>query len=341
MKSDLYTPSAPLTGKEIDEVKQLVPHHFNRTRAERFALETCIFLAFEDPHVETSHDTKGKGVDSEGSAASRNAATTSNTWFPDNHDHDNGSHTGTSSSEQSLVNPNFTECGCTKSPPDKVCSPSKCEICCGVPEFPSHGNVRTLRQVRSQEYFQSRVQVPLCPHFLAVSYCRNDQTNFQAAQHYEHPHQSYQIRNLDGTLRKNRAPNHIIDKAIAVCRVVGYKLIWIDQESFVNESYQNEGDGRDSKLETASDWNVLFRISHKTAGLLSVEISCPEELEALGFLLDNCNTMRSLDESRRSEVVYHAANLFSRISQDSWYTCGSTIREAISAEGNLVLVIQS
>ncbi|KXH36296.1 hypothetical protein CSAL01_02666 [Colletotrichum salicis] len=265
MISDLYTPSDILTWEERKQLQHLDAYHLSQTAAERWALENCIFPAFDNSDIEylRINEKAREVVDCIGSPDSATAyverlgATTS---------------------------PRLCEGRCEKG---QSCERSTLET--------SSQRTRTL--LCAAIFLPSRTVIP------------NGQAQkpTPTSTHCE----SFRIRNLDGTLRSNRVPDHVLDQAIAAAYVAGCKLIWIIQDCSPSLSCPNPQNDRN--LLEAENWNVMFQLSHQTAALLSVKIERPEELEVLCYLLVNGNSMNGLNESRRSEIFYHVSYLFERI----------------------------
>jgi hypothetical protein len=94
-----------------------------------------------------------------------------------------------------------------------------CPQCCLTQPFPGSGGVEMFRIVRQSLLHQSE---EACRHFVAVSYCwpQGEEAKSKGR---------YLVRDLDGRTRRNRAPEKIIDRAVAFARESGCRFIWIDQ----------------------------------------------------------------------------------------------------------------
>lgn len=107
-----------------------------------------------------------------------------------------------------------------------------CKDCENIPIFPSEGEVTKFRivQLAEGDLFSS------CDHFIAVSYCwpppeyDNDGIMTQ--------HQGrYDVTEQSGRVRKNRAPEDVIDRAVQFAVQNGIRLVWIDQVSYAQDMH--------------------------------------------------------------------------------------------------------
>ena len=96
---------------------------------------------------------------------------------------------------------------------------NSCPQCLLTQPFPGSGRVETFRIVRQSLLHRGE---EACTHFVAVSYCWPQEEEDQSKGRYL-------VRDVDGRTRRNRAPEKIIDRAVAFARESGCRFIWIDQ----------------------------------------------------------------------------------------------------------------
>jgi hypothetical protein len=96
-----------------------------------------------------------------------------------------------------------------------------CEDCASVPLFPNRGKARKFRVVRLNNPDSGRSAFSRCGHFVAVSYCWPRQQKVGR----------YIVREENGRSRPSRAPDEVLDRAVAFAAQNGIRLIWIDQVS--------------------------------------------------------------------------------------------------------------
>lgn len=96
-----------------------------------------------------------------------------------------------------------------------------CHQCVSTKPFPNTDIVSSFRIVRQSSLPATE---KACNHFVAVSYCWPQSPDEQSRGQYT-------IRDVDGTIRKNRAPERVLDRAMAYARLRGLRFIWIDQVS--------------------------------------------------------------------------------------------------------------
>jgi len=93
-----------------------------------------------------------------------------------------------------------------------------CASCIALPPFQQRTNSFRIVQQSSLPASPSGE----CTHFVAVSYCWPQQIEDQSQGRYT-------VRDINGTVRPNRAPEKILDRAVAFAREAGFRFIWIDQ----------------------------------------------------------------------------------------------------------------
>lgn len=101
-----------------------------------------------------------------------------------------------------------------------------CDDCKDYPIFPHQGEVANFRIVQPGEgqRFSS------CDHFIAVSYCWPTPL-YDSEGNMIHHEGRYSVKDAHGNVRKNRAPEDVITRAVKFAAQNGIRLIWIDQVS--------------------------------------------------------------------------------------------------------------
>ncbi len=99
-----------------------------------------------------------------------------------------------------------------------------CNNCQDVPVFPDR-EVTNFRMVQSGDGQESS-----CDHFIAVSYCWPSPQYDSNGDMVQHQGQ-YTVKDQHGIVRKNRAPEDAITRAVRFAAQNGIRLVWIDQVS--------------------------------------------------------------------------------------------------------------
>jgi hypothetical protein len=115
-----------------------------------------------------------------------------------------------------------------------------CKDCHRVPLFPTDRPVKNFKAIRLESY-ESRGSVVAftssenpqtnpssCDDFVAVSYCWPPPKLDNDGNPLHHSGQ-YTVKSEDGLIRQNRAPEEVLDRAVAFASQNGLRLIWIDQ----------------------------------------------------------------------------------------------------------------
>ena len=93
-----------------------------------------------------------------------------------------------------------------------------CSSCMYMPLFPEKATIKEFKIVKQSDLLRAKTQ---CTHFVAVSYCWPHDEGTANPQ--------YRVRDENGNTRPNRAPNSVLDRAVAFARENGMRFIWIDQ----------------------------------------------------------------------------------------------------------------
>lgn len=153
----------------------------------------------------------------------------------------------------------------TKSPSPQPGKPGSCRCA----EFPSFAALESDRILELST-------VPGCQHYAAVSYCW--QSSMSSDEECEEA--PYLIKTGNG-LRKSRAPTRILKRAISYAATYNISLIWIDQESIIQD------DPVDKEVGIQSMDLVYERAGHPIA-LWETVLDRPEDIQIFGLLHKRC-----------------------------------------------------
>lgn len=368
MKNDIAELAAPFGPYDIAKLADsgLDSLRVDRREAELWAIRDCKFLIFDDtldPDREYDSDDpedmleyalnlslqnddqeetldrqpearkqensvsssteKGKQVASTNWARSETEEESSLTFFGNVHPH-----YGPSSENSRLKSAEF-----------------QCAICSKCPEFPHNRKTRKFRLFRPRdefpELFDKRLprQRDICPHYVAVSYCwPPQQTDIQG--NLVETARNYTVRDLDGTIRPNRALDDVLDRAVDVANTFGLRMIWIDQECLPQPPQDTFSPYKEDKELGIQAMDIVYNRAFVTAGLQDVKLSDQTQLDTILKLASDAN------KGGRPKCMsgYHELGLIvdflDRVSRDRWYTRAWVIQEAISAGDNLSLVFR-
>lgn len=224
-----------------------------------------------------------------------------------------------------------------------------CLVCTPIPEFPHNRKTRKFRLFSPKNEFPKLYnsengdpKLPsadaVCTHYVAMSYCWPPPKMDADGNMVETP-RTYKVRDLDGTVRSNRALDDVLDRAVDVANSVGLKMIWIDQECLPQPSENSpEEDKRDHQLGIQA-MDLVYDRAMVTAGLMDLRLSSQAQVYALQVFM-------SEDEARWAKQLSWALeqrlrliiDFLDRLSQDRWYTRAWVVQEAISSGERLAMV---
>jgi hypothetical protein len=212
-----------------------------------------------------------------------------------------------------------------------------CKICATLPEFPHAFKARKFRLFRPTEE-QFRAARP-CMHYVAVSYCwpepvLDEEGNIVKSEG------SYHIRELDGRVRKSRALNDIIDRAVDFANTCGLRMIWIDQECLPQPTQDSPKEDKDYQQAGVQSMDILYNRAVVTAGLHAGAFASQAQLDAVQELI-------ALNEGKAKrrwnydvEFINHVARFLDMVCHDRWYTRAWVVQESLSAGSGLFLVFR-
>ncbi|KAK1461395.1 hypothetical protein CMEL01_14349 [Colletotrichum melonis] len=370
LQNDMKGPSGPFELShllQLTGVVSLSNFRIERREAEIWAMRDCKFLIF-DPDSEPIDNRMGKSKydASEPDSAGKLDLTTTSCILADDDDgqdaepqssgkskgkevaregfHITESRTDATFHIMSSLGPNYgpllcgnpahtTEADCGREPE------ASCSICSKCPEFPHDRKTSNFRLFRPRDKFPElfKDDVPaadnICAHYLAVSYCWPPKQVDHKGQVVDIP-RSYKVRDLDGTVRDNRALDDVLDRAVDAANKFGVRMIWIDQECLPQPPDDDKPPGREEKELGIQAMDIIYNRALITAGLQDVEISNQLQLETLLGVASQSKPIRSY---RDLDIIIE---FLDKVKNDRWYTRAWVIQEAISAGDNLCLAFR-
>ncbi|KAI3321486.1 hypothetical protein HD806DRAFT_523966 [Xylariaceae sp. AK1471] len=217
------------------------------------------------------------------------------------------------------------------------------EICSSCPEFPHNRKTRKFRLFKPADTFPDLLREPsmpksvdVCVHYVAVSYCWPvlDQRDDSLAANKV----TYQVRELDGTIRRTRALDDVLDRAVDVANSCGLRMIWIDQECIPQPKDDSPEDNKYEQQLGVQAMDIVYNRAIVTAGLHDVTITSPGQIHAIRSLIQ-------MDETRQlphinDQFLDHILQFFESVSLDRWYTRAWIAQEALSAGIGLMIVLR-
>lgn len=332
MKNDIAEPSAPLGPSDLRDMQTLSEFQVDRPTTELWAMRDCKFLVFDDTDIQTN------GYDSDDEEGMlKYAMELSKEQTDDEEDKFDVKGKGKQVQPQS---PESAE------DQDRDVDGSRCQICSALLEFPTSRKTRKFRIFKPSDAFPellAKDQVPqhasICCHYLAVSYCWPEpKTDSQGNILQED--RSYQVRDLSGTQRKNRALDNVLDRAVEVANACGLRMIWIDQECLPQPTETSSQEDKDEQQVGVQAMDILYYRATRTAGLHTVEISSQAQLDALQTLSRIGNGKQADRPFDMDRTLVPVVEILEVVNRDRWYTRAWVVQEALSAGDNLLLVFR-
>jgi hypothetical protein len=115
-------------------------------------------------------------------------------------------------------------------------------------------------------------------HYVAVSYCWPPRDDKPIPR-------SYTVRDLDGRVRASRALDDVLDRAVDFANSCGLRMIWIDQECLPQPTEASTKADWDMQELGIQSMDIVYNRAMYTAGLLDVEITSQEQLNAIQTVL--------------------------------------------------------
>jgi hypothetical protein len=212
----------------------------------------------------------------------------------------------------------------------QVDAESPCFVCQTYPEFPHSWKPRKFRIVKPTLDHPGQ-PVDTCLHYVAVSYCWPPQDEKSAPP-------SYQVRDLNGEVRRSRALDDVLDRAVDFANTFGLRMIWIDQECLPQPTEESSPADRSEQELGIQAMDIVYNRALVTAGMLDVIIHTQAQLDALSKLmfLDKAGRRTPIDD----ELCYFILDVLHRTTLDRWYTRAWVIQESLCAGEKLVLTFR-
>ncbi|KAH0441426.1 hypothetical protein CcaCcLH18_01989 [Colletotrichum camelliae] len=300
MEDDLSKTGLPPLGVEdIEKMKDLWKFSIRRSAAQTWAFRDIRFLVYDD----TDDEMKGGAIqtsDGQSYHGSDDEEATSNwslelsmeskspfVWL-------SPQHTNAEPSDPDHSLPNA---------PD---STSSCDICCNVTEFPHDRKTRNFRLISPASLYPKRnlARLPLCRHYVAVSYCWPEPILDDKGQLVKAPVKS-KVRDLDGIIRDARALDDVLDRAVDFANSAGLRMIWIDQECLPQPVDQSPEEEKEYQQLGVQAMDFVYSRAIFTVGLHSGSIVDQNQANALRALikLDNLGSLDLEPHKYSSKLV--------------------------------------
>lgn len=225
---------------------------------------------------------------------------------------------------------------------------SDCTICSPVPEFPHHRRTRKFRLFRPRDAFPELLEpqdglpksVDICMHYVAISYCWPIPQKDEKGNDIETP-RTYQVRDLDGTTRPNRALDDVLDRAVDVANSCGLRMIWIDQECLPQPKEDSPAADKHDQQLGVQAMDIVYNRAAFTAGLLDLQLSSQAQINAIrAFISEEGDVTTRFGFSAPDPRLPYLLDFLDALSRDRWYTRAWVVQEAISAGKGLTLVFR-
>ncbi|EUC40536.1 hypothetical protein COCMIDRAFT_30544 [Bipolaris oryzae ATCC 44560] len=314
MKNDLQDTGTAVRSDVFMEIAEISKYKFERAKARQWATRDICFLVYDDS------DVKIDGFDSDDEEAQQEYALRMSLG-----DGDIPASEGDKPQRSEYSDDSWK---------------AKCRVCAWYPEFPHKWKPRKFRLVNPTvdhpAWFDKGADgniasIDICMHYVAVSYCWPPRDEKPIPR-------SYTVRDLDGRLRTSRALDDVLDRAVDFANSCGLRMIWIDQECLPQPT----------EISTKEDWamqelgiqsmDIVYNRAMYTAGLLNVEITSQEQLDAIDTLLRS--DWETTQKNMNPRYCEHILRLLHETCQDRWYTRAWVIQEAICAGLKLVLAFR-
>ncbi|PVH81654.1 hypothetical protein DL98DRAFT_571010 [Cadophora sp. DSE1049] len=209
-----------------------------------------------------------------------------------------------------------------------------CGDCEKIPLFPNEGEATKFQIVQLKNGEDSQAAFSNCEHFVAVSYCWPP-PQYDAEGNFIQHRGRYSVKDLQGRVRPNRAPEDVITRAAEFAAQNGIRLIWIDQECIDQE------DPADKEL-GIQVMDKVYQRAFLSIGLLRTRIESQDTLRVLKHFGPNSDGGWGFSAAEISthDLVESMITFFEHIMKDPWHTRAWVLQEAYSAGPRMVLLFQ-
>ncbi|KAI0872376.1 hypothetical protein GGS24DRAFT_18569 [Hypoxylon argillaceum] len=219
---------------------------------------------------------------------------------------------------------------------------SECRVCSSCPEFPHNHKTRKFRLFKPFDAVQRSTPAKdlkagdVCTHYVAVSYCwpAPEQDEEASAE----TRSTYHVRELDGTTRRCRALDDVLDRAVDVANTCGLRMIWIDQECLPQPQENSHDDEKHEQQLGVQAMDIIYHRAIVTAGLHDGIITNPLQMDAVRSLMemDWPTGQPQVNEG----FLNHILDFLDTVNRDRWYTRAWVAQEALSAGSGLIIVLR-
>ncbi|KAI0516708.1 hypothetical protein F5B22DRAFT_636278 [Xylaria bambusicola] len=226
----------------------------------------------------------------------------------------------------------------------RIASISKhlCQACSTCPEFSSNHKTRKFRLFRPTDALPELYKDPdhiasvdICAHYVAVSYCWP--TLQQADDTPRISGSTYQIRELDGPVRKARALDDVLDRAVDVANSCGLRMIWIYQECLPQPGCGSPDSEKHEQLGIQA-MDIVYYRAIVTAGLHDIAITNPLQISAISAIAGMYEAR--LQNAVTAETINYTLDFLKLLLRDRWYTRAWVAQEALSTGPGLMIVLR-
>jgi hypothetical protein len=342
MEDDVLKGSAPIGPEDLKQLSEFPKYQIARRKAELWAHRDMKFLAYDDTNVNAngydSDDEQGMlefAMLVSGAEQGASGPQTADDVVFDT------AVAGPSSWPQSVADVEK----------DEDDSEEPCSFCSEMPDFPQHFKPRKLRLVRLPSSLldkKSDTGTKVCNHYAAISYCWPE-PEIDADGNPIKPVSTYQVRELDGTVRPARALDSVLDRAIDFAVSSGMRMIWIDQECLPQPTENSPQEEKDEQELGVQAMDIVYNRAVVTAGLLtSAKFVSQEQIDAVSTLhsfafTGDGNGIQWNGSGPEPEVdapmLSHAVDILGMVATDRWYTRAWVAQESLSAGNWLMLVL--
>ncbi|KAI1129647.1 hypothetical protein F5Y10DRAFT_290664 [Nemania abortiva] len=335
MESDLKQECAPLSPGLHMRLASLSQHTIDRKEAETWASRSLKFLVYDDT------DERINGYDSDDEQGMTEFAMKVSMGSTAT-DAKEKNHSKVAGHETSGVHKD----GGPSAENSADANDSKCEICSSCPEFPHNRKIRKFRLFKPFDDLPGRFRNDdrsasrsICPHYVAVSYCWPPEVDSaQRKDGSDDARITYQVRDLDGTIRRSRTLDDVLDRAIDVANEFRLRMIWIDQECLPQPTADRREDERHEHQLGVQAMDIVYHRAIVTAGLHDVTVTDPLQIPALFSIMDinwNMGPPRL-----NGDLMNSLLNLIEAITHDRWNSRAWVVQEALSAGSGLLIVLR-
>ncbi|KAI1097648.1 hypothetical protein F4804DRAFT_156169 [Jackrogersella minutella] len=326
----------PQSSSFPSRVVAMAKHVITRGEAEVWARKDMKFLTYDD------HDVKLNGYDSDDEEGTLNFALRMSTENKDDDMTENDvSSFPTKTNLDSEPGPST---GHRVNEADRLDDPSQCSTCAACPKFPDNWKTRKLRLFKPSDAFpthqtnpEDHSVGPVCGHYVAISYCWPISETDDDGNTIE-PERMYTIRDIDGSVRKSRALDDILDRAVDVAVDFGLRMIWIDQECLPQPKEDSPEEQKKEQQLGIQAMDIVYNRAHVTAGLHDGMITNQAHMQAIS-LLKGAGMAQNRPVADLG-FLNHVLDFFEMVSLDRWYTRAWVVQEALSASASLMMVFR-